>query len=86
MDEAHRKASENQMPSRRLKVEPERGPGVGRGSVRDSMALKELERLAGELEELKGLLKAETRTQARWLILQRVQEIMNRIGEGFKNE
>lgn len=50
------------------------------------MALKELERLAGELNELKGLLKAETRTQARWLILQRVQEIMTQIEEGFENE
>jgi hypothetical protein len=50
------------------------------------MALKELERLTGELEELKRLLRQETRPQARWIILGRVQEIMTRIGEGFKHE
>ncbi len=40
------------------------------------VALKELERLTGELEELAVLLKAETRPQARRVIMERVQEIV----------
>jgi hypothetical protein len=48
------------------------------------MALKELERLTGELSKLAGLLKDETRPQARWIIMQRVQEIMVTIEEGVK--
>jgi hypothetical protein len=46
------------------------------------MALKDLRRLTGELQELAQLLRQETRTQARWIIIQRVQEIMEMIGEG----
>lgn len=45
------------------------------------MALKDLPRLTGELKELAQLLRQETRPQARWIIMQRVQEIMNMIGE-----
>jgi hypothetical protein len=48
------------------------------------MALKELKRLTGELEELAQLLKQETRAQARWIIMRRVSEIMHLIGEGLK--
>lgn len=40
------------------------------------MALKELERLTGELEELAVLLKAETRPLARRVIMERVKEIV----------
>jgi hypothetical protein len=40
------------------------------------VALKELEQLTGELEELAVLLRAETRPQARRVIMQRAQEIM----------
>ncbi len=40
------------------------------------MALKDLERLTGELEELAVLLKAETRPLARRVIMERVQEII----------
>ncbi len=43
------------------------------------MALKELERLTGELGELAVLLRAETRPQARRVIMERVQEIMRAI-------
>lgn len=39
------------------------------------MAIQELQRLIGELKELSDLLKNETKTQARWLIMQRIQEI-----------
>jgi hypothetical protein len=46
------------------------------------MALKDLERLTGELEKLAHLLKEETRSKARWVIIQRVQEIMSEIGAG----
>jgi hypothetical protein len=46
------------------------------------MALKELELLTGELETLALLLKQETRVQARWVILERVQEIMSLIKRG----
>ena len=49
-----------------------------------TMALKDLERLTGELRELAQLLRQETRTQARWIILQRVQTIMAVIEKGFK--
>jgi hypothetical protein len=48
------------------------------------MAVKDLERLTGELSELAALLRQETRPQARWVIMQRVQEIMAQIGEGVK--
>jgi hypothetical protein len=48
------------------------------------MPLKDLELLTGELENLVLLLKQETRTQARWLIMQRVKEIMDLIGKGFR--
>lgn len=48
------------------------------------MALRELERLTGELEDLAQLLRQETRTQARWVILTRVQQIMDRIGKDLK--
>jgi hypothetical protein len=48
------------------------------------MALKDLERLTGELENLALMLREEHRPQARWVILERVQEIMNQIGEGLK--
>lgn len=47
------------------------------------MALKELELLTGELENLAHMLKWETRPQARWVIMQRVQEIMDLIGKGL---
>lgn len=45
------------------------------------MALKDLERLTGELEELAALLKAETRPLARRVIMERVQEIVSTIGQ-----
>lgn len=48
------------------------------------MALKDLERLTGELEELAILLRRESRPQARWVIMQRVQEIMDMIGKGMR--
>jgi len=44
------------------------------------MALKELERLTGELADLAQLLRAETRPLARTMILARVDEIMKQIG------
>lgn len=47
------------------------------------MALKDLERLTGELEELAVLMRQETRPQARWVILQRVHEIMETIEKGL---
>lgn len=46
------------------------------------MALKDLERLTAELEELAQLLKAETRPSARVVIMERVQEIVVAIGKG----
>jgi hypothetical protein len=48
------------------------------------MALKDLELLTGELENLAQLLRQETRTQARWIIMQRVHEIMSMIGKGLR--
>lgn len=48
------------------------------------MAIEDLMRLSGELEELAHLLKSETRTQARWIIMQRIHEIILTIGEGIK--
>lgn len=48
------------------------------------MALKELERLTGELEELALLLRQEARPQARMVIMQRVQEIMDMIEKGMR--
>lgn len=50
------------------------------------MALKELERLTQELEQLAGILRSETKPAARLLILQRVNEIMGSIGKGLKYE
>ena len=47
------------------------------------MALKDLERLTSELEELTCLLEQESKTEARWVIFRRVQEIISMIGEGF---
>jgi hypothetical protein len=47
---------------------------------RQCMALKELERLTGELADLAQLLRAETRPLARTMILARVDEIMKQIG------
>ena len=49
----------------------------------EKMALKDLEQLTGELEKLAQLLRQETRTQARWVIMARVQEIMDLIGKGI---
>lgn len=49
----------------------------------DDMALKELERLTIELQELAHCLREETRPQARVVIMQRVQEIMELIGKGL---
>ena len=48
------------------------------------MALRDLEQLTRELEELKELLKAETKASSRIVILSRVQEIMDSIGRGFR--
>ncbi|MCM2280576.1 MAG: hypothetical protein NDI61_01870 [Bdellovibrionaceae bacterium] len=50
------------------------------------MALRELERLTQELEELANLLRAETKPASRLVILERVQEIMGSIGKGLENE
>ncbi len=47
------------------------------------MALKELERLTQELDKLSQLLKSETRSRARLVIIRRFQEIIDRIGEGI---
>ena len=47
------------------------------------MALKELELLAGELEELLSLLRQEGRPPARRIIMLRVQEVMHLIGKGM---
>ena len=49
------------------------------------MALKELERLTGELEELTCLLRQESKTEARWVIFRRVQEIISMIGEEYSD-
>ncbi len=46
------------------------------------MALKDLERLTGELKTLAHLMRQEARPQARLLIMQRVQEIVAEIGKG----
>lgn len=51
-----------------------------------NMALKELELLTGELEKLAELFKAETRTQARLIILRRAHEIMALIGDCTETE
>lgn len=48
------------------------------------VALKDLRRLTMELEELAHMLRTETRRQARWLIIRRVNEIMRLIGEGMQ--
>ncbi|MES2854960.1 MAG: hypothetical protein V4692_03805 [Bdellovibrionota bacterium] len=48
------------------------------------MALKDLELLTGELENLALLLRDETKPQARTVILHRVQEIIALIGRGGK--
>jgi hypothetical protein len=58
----------------------------GSGTLREGvdMALKDLERLTRELEQLTQLLRAETRRAARALIFQRVQEIIGKIQEGTK--
>ena len=45
------------------------------------MELTKLGELKGELEKLSELLKEETRRHARWLIIQRIQEVIRRIGE-----
>lgn len=50
------------------------------------MALKELERLTRELENLAELLKGETKPVARLVILQKAQEIMGSIEKGLENE
>jgi len=50
------------------------------------VALKDLERLTGELEDLAILLKQETRSQARRVIMQRVHEIMILIEKGMKEK
>lgn len=47
------------------------------------VAIHELEKLKGELQELSEKLKSETRIHARWIILQRAQEIMQMIREGL---
>lgn len=46
------------------------------------MALKDLERLTGELGDLAILLKQETHPQARRVIIQRAHEIMTLIEKG----
>jgi hypothetical protein len=46
-----------------------------------NMALKELELLTGELEQLALMLRDENRSQARLEIMRRVHEIMTEIGE-----
>lgn len=48
------------------------------------MALTDLERLTRELAELAELLRAETKSASRLMIMQRVQEIMDSIGEGIR--
>ena len=48
------------------------------------MALRDLEQLTRELEQLAQLLKQETKAAHRVVILQRVQEIMDSIGRGFR--
>lgn len=50
------------------------------------MALKELERLTSELEYLAELLRAETKLTSRLVIIRRVHEIMDSIGEGVSND
>ncbi len=50
------------------------------------MALTELERLTSELASLAEMLKGETKSIARLVILQRVQEIMGSIEKGLGNE
>lgn len=48
------------------------------------MAIQDLEKLKGELEDLAEKLKSETQIQARWIILQRAEEIMYIIREGIR--
>ena len=44
-------------------------------------SLAALQKLTCEFEELSGLLKAETSTRARWVIMRRINEIIQLIGE-----
>ena len=55
------------------------------GQGEKGMALKDLERLTGELEKLAAFLKAETRPLARRVIMERVQEIITTISLGEKS-
>ena len=54
------------------------------GATGGQMALKDLERFTCELEELISLLHSEARPQARWIIIQRAQELMQLIGKGTR--
>jgi hypothetical protein len=53
----------------------------GHMAVKELRPLEQMQRLTAELEELTGLLKAETRTRARWVIMGRINEIIQLIGE-----
>ena len=50
-------------------------------AVKELQPLEQMRRLTDELEELSSLLKAETRTRARWVIMRRINEIIQLIGE-----